>query len=571
MVGRGRDVRTHHDGGVEKARAVLDAGARKRLGVVARPHFVEILQGAVLHAAAARGAGLDQHVGVFGADAFHHLVEALRVVDPEARLLVGREVGRTHVVGVAVGVPLDVVDLVREFHRVVEDSEHEVLHLGVREVEQPLVAGRGRFALRRTDDPVGVLLGQLALGVDHLRFDPDAELQSLRVGVGGDVVDAFGEFRGVHLPVAQSGVGVVARVFVAEPAVVEDEHFQSHRGRVVDHLFQDLGVELEVGAFPAVEQRGDDLVAVVDAVVARPVVEVARGAARAAERVGVDHFGRGERLARAEPVLRGVGVGAGQDGQHVEFVDLEVEAEISAPGQRSGDDFAAGLAERIAVQREQERRVFGVGRAHLARRLDAFRSVGQQRVVDLRFTRPGPVEVRQEVFVGLQRERRGVEAVQRDGTLLAVADHGVRGDDVLAGVGREDQFHVERLAAVGHLHDGLRHVLVGELFRGVRHVAQFGVHVAVGMGDAQGGFAEVAASRRGIGQVLGSVVTAAVALVVGQRRRVVDASAEVAEINFASGGGGEHHRDLVGADVDDLLRRGGRYGVRGKGGNQGDQ
>ena len=385
------------------------------------------------------------------------------------------------------------------------------------------------------------------------------------------MVDAFGEFRGVHLPVAQSGVGVVARVFVAEPAVVEDEHFQSHRGCVVDHLFQDLGVELEVGAFPAVEQRGDGLVAVVDAVVARPVVEVARGAARAAERVGVDHFGRGERLARAEPVLRGVGVGAGQDGQHVEFVDLEVEAEVAAPGQRSGDDFAAGLAERIAVQREQERRVFGVGRAHLARRLDAFRSVGQQRVVDLRFTRPGPVEVRQEVFVGLQRERRGVEAVQRDGTLLAVADHGVRGDDVLAGVGREDQFHVERLAAVGHLHDGLRHVLVGELFRGVRHVAQFGVHVAVGMGDAQGGFAEVAASRRGIGQVLGSVVTAAVALVVGQRRRVVDAAAEVAEINFASGGGGEHHRDLVGADVDDLLRRGGRYGVRGKGGNQGDQ
>lgn len=55
------------------------------------------------------------------------------------------------------------------------------------------------------------------------------------------------------------------------------------------------------------------------------------------------------------------------------------------------------------------------------------------------------------------------------------------------------------------------------------------------MGDAQGGFAEVAASRRGIGQVLGSVVTAAVALVVGQRRKVVDASAEVAEINFASG------------------------------------
>lgn len=214
-------------------------------------------------------------------------------------------------------------------------------------------------------------------------------------------------------------LAALRRVFVAEPAVVEHEHFQSHRGRVVDHLFQDLGVEIEIGPLPAVEQRGNDLVAVVDAVVARPVVEVARGAARAAERVGVDHFGCGERLARAELVVRGVGVRAGHDGQHVEFVDLEVEAEVAAPGQRPGDDFTAGLAERIAVQREQERRVFGVGRAHLARRLDAFRSVGQQRVVDLRFARPGPVEVRQEVFVGLQRKRRGVEAVQRDGTLFA--------------------------------------------------------------------------------------------------------------------------------------------------------
>ena len=54
--------------------------------------------------------------------------------------------------------------------------------------------------------------------------------------------------------------------------------------------------------------------------------------------------------------------------------------------------------------------------------------------------------------------------MQCDGAFLAVADHGVRSDDVLFGVGRKDQFHVERLAAVGHLHDGFRHVFVGELF-----------------------------------------------------------------------------------------------------------
>ena len=463
MVGHGRDVRTHGHGRVEEARAVLDAGPRKRFGVVAGPELVEIFERPVFHAAAARGAGLDQHVGVFGPDALHHAVESLRIVDPEARLLVGGQIGRTYVVGVAVGVPFDVVDLVRELHRVVEDLEDEILHRGIREVQQPLFAGFGRFALRRPHDPVGVLLGQFALGVDHFGLDPDAEFQPLAVGVGGDVVDACGEFLPVDLPVAQSGVGGVARVLVAEPAVVEHEHFETHRCGVVDHLFQHLGVEVEIGSLPAVEQRRDHPFGMVDAVVAAPVVEVARGASGAAHRVGVDHLRRGERFARTQPVLRSIGVGSGQDGQRVVFVHLEVEAEVAAPRQRPGDDLAAVLAERFAAEREHEGGVFGVRGAHLAHRLDAFRPVGQQRVVDLRFARPGAVEVRQQVFLGFQRHGRGVETVERDGTLLAVADHRMRGDDVFPGIGREDQLDIQRLTAVGHLHDGFGDVGVGQL------------------------------------------------------------------------------------------------------------
>ena len=84
-------------------------------------------------------------------------------------------------------------------------------------------------------------------------------------------------------------------------------------------------------------------------------------------------------------------------------------------------------------------------------------------MIDLRFARPGAVEVRQQVFVGFQRHGRGIEAVERDGTLLAVADHRVRGDDVLPGVGREDQFDIQRLTAVGHLHDRLGDVGIGQL------------------------------------------------------------------------------------------------------------
>lgn len=570
-VGRHGDVRTHNERGEEEARAVLDAGARERFGVVARPHLVEVPERAVLHAPSARGAGLDEHVGVFGADALHHLVESLRVFDPEVRLFVGPLECGADAVRAAVGVPLDVVDVFREPHRVVEYPEDEVLHLGVREVQQPLAARQGRFAAGRADDPFGVLLGQLAAGADHLGFDPDAEFQPLVVGVGGDVVDAFGQLLAVHLPVAQPRLVVVARVFVAEPAVVEHEHFEPHGRRVVDHVGQRLRVEREGRALPAVEQRGCGDVAVPYAVVAGPVVEVAARAARAAERVGVDHLGGRERLSGAEPVFGGVGVGARQHGERLTLVEFEVEAEISAPGQRAGDDLAAVLVEAVVAERQHEGGVFGVGRAQAACRGDALRSVGQQRVLHLRFARPGAVEVGQQVFLGPQRHRRRVEAVQRHGTLLAVADDGAGRDDVFAGVGRIDQFDVQRLHGVGHADDGFGHVVVGHPPRPVRDVAQFGVQVAVGVGHAQGRFVVVAAAEGGVGHVLGVVVGVAVASVSGQRGGVVDAASEVEEADLLSGGCAQDERNVVGPDVDDPLRGGGLRRACREGGAQGAQ
>ena len=183
VVGRGRDVRTHGHGRVEEARAVLDAGPRKRFGVVAGPHFVEVFHCAELHAAAARGAGLDQHIGIFGPNAFHDLIEALRIIDPEMRLFVLGQVLRPCIFDVAVGIPLDIVDIGREFHRIVEYREDEILHLRIAQIEKPLVAHTGYFAVARLHDPVGMFLGQFASGVHHLRLDPDTEFHPLLVGV----------------------------------------------------------------------------------------------------------------------------------------------------------------------------------------------------------------------------------------------------------------------------------------------------------------------------------------------------------------------------------------------------
>ena len=280
----------------------------------------------------------------------------------------------------------------------------------------------------------------------------------------------------------------------------------------------------------------------IDAVAAGPVVEVARGAARTLVRVGVDHLRGAERLARMERIFRTGRVGPGQYGQAVGFVHLEVQPEVAAPGQGSGDDFAALLAEGVAVERQQESGLFGVGGPHAARRLDTLRPVVQQRVFDLRLAGPGAVEVGQQVLPGPEREPRGVEVAEFDHTFLPVADQGVCRDDVLPGVGREDEFDVERLTTVAEADSRLRDIPVGKLLRGVRNVTQFGIRIAVGVRDAQGRVPEVETFGRGVGRNSGAESR--------QRCRVVDPCPEVALCKHAARCGREDQREPVGMDVD---------------------
>ena len=56
------------------------------------------------------------------------------------------------------------------------------------------------------DRPVRVFLEKFALGVYHLRLDPDTEFHPLLVGVRCDVIDALGQFLRVDLPVAESRI-----------------------------------------------------------------------------------------------------------------------------------------------------------------------------------------------------------------------------------------------------------------------------------------------------------------------------------------------------------------------------
>ena len=94
---------------------------------------------------------------------------------------------------------------------------------------------------------------QVAVRADHLGLDPEAEGEPEVGDVAGDPVEPVGQLAPVDDPVAERAV---VRVAVTEPAVVEDEQLDPEvpcRGGDAD---QPLGVEVEVGRLPVVEQDG---------------------------------------------------------------------------------------------------------------------------------------------------------------------------------------------------------------------------------------------------------------------------------------------------------------------------
>ena len=87
------------------------------------------------------------------------------------------------------------------------------------------------------------------------------------------------EFFLVHHPVAEAGVVGVARIFVAEPAVVHYEQLAAQRCNVAHHLVHNVLRDVHVHTFPAVEEHHALAVAVPQGVLACPAVN---GAAYAA-------------------------------------------------------------------------------------------------------------------------------------------------------------------------------------------------------------------------------------------------------------------------------------------------
>ena len=93
---------------------------------------------------------------------------------------------------------------------------------------------------------------EVAIRIDHLGFHPEAEIHAEAVDVVDQRGQAVGEFLGIHGPIAQAGVVVVAR---AEPAIVHHEALHAQfRGLVGERLLSRL-IDGELGGFPRVVEH----------------------------------------------------------------------------------------------------------------------------------------------------------------------------------------------------------------------------------------------------------------------------------------------------------------------------
>ena len=228
---------------------------------------------------------------------------------------------------VAVVVPLQVGDVVVGEQRV-EPLEQVLPGAVVREVEHVLLPRGNGQLVAPAEDPVGMPPGELAVEVDHLGLDPEAELHAEAAHLLDERPEARGPHALVDEPVAETG-GVVTPA--PEPAVVEHEALDADRGRALGEGGEGVEVVVEVHGLPRVERHrprasrmpraGPQLVVEAPRQLVEPVAPRAdrpRGRVRLA--LGEHDLAGAEELARGEERLgRGRALGG--------------EAVVAAPGE----------------------------------------------------------------------------------------------------------------------------------------------------------------------------------------------------------------------------------------------
>ena len=201
-------------------------------------------------------------------------------------------------------------------------------------------------------------MGTVELTVDgnHLRLEPQPELQPAFMRGLGHARKTVRQFREIDLPVTERRVVIVA---VAEPAVVEHEHFEPEVCRTGREVVDFRLVKGEIRGLPVVHEDGPQrtLVFAAHEMLADEAMERLAHAVQACRAIAQPRLRRLERLARCKVPVEFEVTQSRHDARRAKLLHLGAQGEVAAPHKVHAVNLTLLLRRLGTRQREERRRL----------------------------------------------------------------------------------------------------------------------------------------------------------------------------------------------------------------------
>ena len=224
----------------------------------------------------------------------------------------------------------------------------------------------------------------------------------------------------IYHPVAQRRVIINPAIFPAKPAIVHHKKLTSHRGDIVHHLIHLRFFDIQIYAFPAIEQDIPRLVTTMNHACTCPSVEITAGTADAFLRISQRKHRGSEYFPRFQFILGGFFIHSGKDAVHESaerIIHIHSDLGTAAPAKCRPDDPSAILL-RLAIQREHDFRMVTESVTDTVHVLHHFHSRHQRFTFQLCLGSPMSVQGRYPHISATNQKMTGVKPFQHYGLLL---------------------------------------------------------------------------------------------------------------------------------------------------------
>ena len=294
--------------------------------------------------------------------------------------------------------------------------------------------------------PIRVCAEQIGVRGDHLRLEPNAELQPLRLHAVDQRRKSAGELLLIDHPVAQRGGIVIA---MAEPAVVHHQQLDPQRLSLMSEGYQLVAVKIKVRRLPAIDEQGA-LFRLIAAADQMPAIEPMENAAHFAKSaVGIHHHDLGgiKGLPRRKLPAEARRVDAHQETGGAVEIALTQGGEVAGIDQIEAVHLALLF---IRVGRDQRRKRILTMAGHPAGAFHALYAMGQTAALHVALLHVAAIQGQQVIVHGGQVQAHAENAFQLQLLRAAVLRPHTPGHNPQLGEHRVVQRHLQPR----HLIDG---------------------------------------------------------------------------------------------------------------------